>query len=158
MVKIELIAIECPEGKKIVKTEMESGLLLTYENLTQEEILNERLTNIEKQLSELQEKVDGVNEGELTPAEKFLLDTIEGVKVEKSDKYGDVSWFKDGKFLFRQEFKHRKLLVDYDVIWSVLRTKYGVKDFNIRQLINKVMYAYTCNGKLIPKGLISFDE
>jgi hypothetical protein len=147
MVKIELIAIECPEGKKIVKTEMESGLLLTYENLTQEEILNERLSNIEKQLSELQERVDGMGEC-LSPAEKFLIDAIEGVKPSEPDVDGCVVWFKDGEWLFVQDFKFNTLWVRNKKIWSVLEYKYGLNYNEIKQLINNVMYEHTNNGQL----------
>ena len=149
MVKIELIAIECPEGKKIVKTEMESGLLITYENLTQEEILNERLTKIEKQLSELQEKVDGVNEV-LTPAEKFLIDAIEDVKPSEPDKFGNIRWYKYGVLLFTQDFKYNILWFSWNGIWFFLGKEYGLNYNKIQQLIKNVMYKYTNNGQLTP--------
>jgi hypothetical protein len=88
----------------------------------------------------------------LNPAEKFVLETIKGVRPGEPDKYGNIRWFKDGIGLFIQDFKINVLWVNYDYIWSVLEKKYGLNDNEIQQLINNVMYKYTNNGKLMPVG------
>ncbi len=89
-----------------------------------------------------------LKEQRLTPAEKFVLDTIKGVKASEPDKNGNIAWYKYDKRLFAQYFKRGKLLVSYKHIWSVLEEDYVLKDEEIQQLINNVMYKYTNNGQL----------
>jgi hypothetical protein len=89
----------------------------------------------------------------LTPAEKFVLETIKGVKASKPDENGNVEWFgKDGNWLFEQYFKNGNLWVSYKHIWSVLTKEYSLSFDEIKQLMNNVMYKYTNNGQLTPNS------
>jgi hypothetical protein len=46
-----------------------------------------------------------LKEQRMSPAEKFVLDTIKGAKPSKADKDGSVNWYdKDGRFLLKQSF------------------------------------------------------
>ena len=83
----------------------------------------------------------------MTPAEKFVLEIIEGVKP-KTNPDGNVDWYKDGNWLFKQDFKNGYLWVSYNYIWSVLRNEFGLNYDEIQELIKNVMYDYTNKGKL----------
>lgn len=84
----------------------------------------------------------------LTPTEKWVLETIEGVKP-KTNSYGNVEWYnKDGEWLFTQGFWYGELVVSFHSIWSVLERKFSLKHTEIQELINNAMYDYTDNGKL----------
>ena len=87
----------------------------------------------------------------LTPPEKFVLETIKGVKPSEPDKNGDISWYKDDKWLFTQSFKGGHLFVSNNIC-SFLVDVYKLNYDERQQLIKSVMYKYTNNGKLIPVG------
>ncbi len=92
-----------------------------------------------------------LKEQRLTPAERFVLETIKGVKAGEPDKDGSVNWYdKDGNWLFIQYFKYSFLMVHYDAIWTSLEKEYNLKYYEIKELINNVMYKYTNNGLLTP--------
>jgi hypothetical protein len=92
-----------------------------------------------------------LKEQRVTPAEKFVLNTISGGEPDVPDEYGGIHWRnKDGGWLFVQDFKHGYLWVSDDIIWSVLQKQYGLNSSEIQQLINNVMYKYTNNGQLTP--------
>ena len=94
-----------------------------------------------------------LKEQRLTPAEKFVLDKIKGVKPIEPSENGDVGWFnKDNELLFQQDFEFSHLLVSWRCIWLVLEKQYGLKYNEIQQLINNVMYKYTNKGQLTPVG------
>jgi hypothetical protein len=90
-----------------------------------------------------------LKEQRLTPAEKYVLDAIKGVKAREPDKFGDVSWYKDTDCLLKQDFTNKLLWVSLN-IWSVLRKEYSLDTVGVRQLINNVMSKYTNNGQLTP--------
>ena len=92
----------------------------------------------------------------LTPAEKFVLETIKGVKPSKPNKDSNIGWFKDGKCLFKQDFKNGFLLVNYNAIWSILRKEYNLNNNEIIQLLTRLLHKYTNNGQL--KVGLFFDE
>ena len=85
----------------------------------------------------------------LTPAEKWVLETIEGAEP-RTYSNGDVYWYKDGTAFLIQDFKYGCLWVSYSYTWSVLEKQFGLKDCEIRELIKNVMYDYTNNGELTP--------
>ena len=87
----------------------------------------------------------------MTPTEKFVLETIEGCEPETKPN-GDVDWWKDGKFLFTQDFKNGYLFVSYKYIWSVLEKEFGLNYNQTQELINNVMCNYTNNGEITPHG------
>ena len=82
----------------------------------------------------------------LTPAEKWLLETIDGTKP-KTLPDGYVKWGKNGKYLFIQDFKYGELYVVYS-IWSDLKNDFGLSYNEVRQLLTNLLYDYTDNGKL----------
>jgi hypothetical protein len=84
----------------------------------------------------------------LTPAEKFVLDTIKGAKAKEPDSLGDVKWYKDGKWILVQSFGGGYLWVSYDYIRSVLKKEYALNGVEIQQLLTKLLCKYTNNGKL----------
>ncbi len=135
---METIQIECPEGKKIVKTITDNGITITFEDINQNEVIDNKIKELEKQS---------------TQAEKFVLDTISGVKPSEND--GFVRWRnKYGELLFTQDFKNKQLWVIRDNLWLVLNKEYGLNYNEIQQLIKNVMYKYTNNGELTPRCLI----
>jgi hypothetical protein len=93
-----------------------------------------------------------LKEQRLTPAEKFVLGKIKGVKPKEPDKNGSVYWGKNDKWLFIQYFKNGNLWVSYKHIWSVLTKEYSLSFDEIKQLMNNVMYKYTNNGQLTPNS------
>ena len=84
-------------------------------------------------------------------AEKFVLETIEGVEPKKLSN-GDDEWYKewckDGNWLFTQDFKNGVLLVSYSNIRLVLNKEFGLNNNEMKELLTKVLHNYTDNGKL----------
>ncbi len=89
-----------------------------------------------------------LKEQRLTPAEKFVLEAIKDIRPTKPDSLGDVKWYKDSKWILVQSFGGGYLWVSYDYIRSVLEKEYGLKNDEIKQLLTKLLYKYTNNGKL----------
>lgn len=83
----------------------------------------------------------------LSPAEKWVLETIEGVKSEIDDD-GNVWWYKDSKWLFTQYFKNELLDVSFCCIWGVLEKVFGLTYDEMFDLLTNLLYDYTDNGKL----------
>ena len=83
----------------------------------------------------------------LTPAEKFVLETIDGVKPKKLPN-GNVSWYKDDRCLFAHQFKYDCLSVSYLYIWKVVREEFGLKSDEVFDLLTNLLYDYTDKGKL----------
>ena len=86
----------------------------------------------------------------MTPAEKFVLETIKGAKACEPDKDGSVYWI-DGENdnrLFRQNFKNNYVWVSYDYILEDLNYHYGLSYDDMEQLLTKLLHKYTNNGKL----------
>jgi hypothetical protein len=90
-----------------------------------------------------------LKEQRLTPAEKFVLDTIKGAKARGTDEYGDVMWYKDSKWLFTQYFSVGVLYVN-DVFFDISKRgcSYGLNDGEIIQLLTRLLHKYTNNGQL----------
>jgi hypothetical protein len=85
----------------------------------------------------------------LTPAEKFVLNTIKGAKAGKPYKNGNVEWFdKDGKYLFEQMFSSGYLWVNEHNVLSVLGNDYDFTYYEKQELLTKLLYKYTNNGQL----------
>lgn len=82
----------------------------------------------------------------ISPAEKWVLEHIEGAESKTYSK-GGVNWYKDDKWLFTQDFKGECLWVSFS-IWSYLQEEFGLKVGEIIELLSKVLYDYTDNGKL----------
>ena len=83
----------------------------------------------------------------LTPAEKFVLETIDGVKPITNEDSND--WYdKNGKYLFTQYFKNGELYLSYSYIRSVLEKKFGLNNNEIKELLTNLLYDYTDNGNL----------
>jgi len=139
---METIQIECPEGKKIVKTITDNGVIITFEYINSNEVIDNKIKELEKQIEELK------GQRQLTPAEKFVLDSIKGVIPNVPDQYGNVWWYKDGNLLFRQDFKNNVLWVAYYNIVQGLRTYHGLNYDEIQQLISKLLHKHTNNGQL----------
>ncbi len=90
-----------------------------------------------------------LKEQRMSPAEKFVLDTIKGVKASKPDENGDVRWFnKDGGWLFTQDFKSGYVEVSWiDIVTPSIRY-HGLNHDEIQQLLTKLLHKYTNNGQL----------
>ena len=85
----------------------------------------------------------------LTPAEKWLLERIEGIEpITDEDEDGSVRWFKGGEFLFEQNFKIGYLGVSYYGIWFFLFEKFALTYGETNDLLANLLYDYTDNGKL----------
>jgi len=105
------------------------------------------LVNIER-MDEINITMQQLKQQRLTPAEKFVVETIKDAKAKEPDSLGDVKWYKDGDCLFRQDFKVHFLFVNYNIIWSVLEKEYGFNGYEIIKFLTKLLYKYTNNGKL----------
>ena len=84
----------------------------------------------------------------LTPAEKFVLDTIKGAKPRKPDEDGNIDWQKDGYWVFMQRFKENQLWINRIAILLLLEGRYNLKYDEIQQLLTKLLHKYTNNGQL----------
>jgi len=84
----------------------------------------------------------------MTSAEKFVLDTIKGVRPNEPDRHGNLRRHKNGNCLFIQDFEDSLLEVSYLNIWFVLEKEYGLNINEKNQLITKLLYKYTNNGQL----------
>ena len=82
----------------------------------------------------------------LTPAERFVLEAIEGAKP-KTYPSGDVDWCKDGKVLMWKHFTGGYLYVSH-IIWSVLFEKFGLSYGETNDLLANLLYDYIDNDKL----------
>ena len=90
-----------------------------------------------------------LKEQRMSPAEKFVLDTIKGVKPSEPIVNGDVRWVnKDGRFLLKQSFNYGILWIGYEHIRYVLAKEYNLNNNEIIQLLTKLLYKYTNNGQL----------
>ncbi len=88
-----------------------------------------------------------LKEQRLTPAEKFVLETIKGAKAGEPDKDGNVRWYKDEKCILRQVFSFNLLGVNYDAFMSKLRTD-GLSYDESKRLITRLLHKHTNNGQL----------
>lgn len=87
----------------------------------------------------------------LTPAEKWVLEQIEGVERTTYSRFSKddiICWVKNCNFMFEQNFDDGKLTVSNLEIWSELVFCYGLKDNEIKELLTNLLYDYTDNGKL----------
>ena len=90
-----------------------------------------------------------LKEQRLTPAEKFVLETIKGVKPSDPSRNGSVRWYnKDDKWLFTQYFKKGYLWFSWNGIRFFLGKEYGLNDDEIQQLLTRLLHKYTNNGEL----------
>jgi hypothetical protein len=99
-----------------------------------------------------------LKEQRLTPAEKFVLNKVNGAKACEPDGDGEIHWYKGDTLLFKQDFKYGYLWVNYFSIWAVLENHFSLKNFEIQRLINNVMYKYTNNGELSPTNVIWIEK
>jgi hypothetical protein len=94
-----------------------------------------------------------LKEQRMSPAEKFVLDTIKGAKSSKPDKYGEINWFKNGECIFIQCFNDScftdsYLWVSYTSIWGKLKCDYSLNHGEIETLLTRLLRKYTNNGEL----------
>jgi hypothetical protein len=90
-----------------------------------------------------------LKEQRLTPAKRFVLETIKGVKSGRVNQDASVSWYsKDDKWLFGQDFEGCRLWIDAFHIWSVLKKEYHLSEIEIQQLLTRLLHKYTNNGQL----------
>jgi hypothetical protein len=103
---------------------------------------NLRLSSKMKNISMQQLK-----EQRLTPAEKFVLETISGARSATTDLDGYILWYKNGTFIFHQNLKKGKLMVD-TILQMILKEGFGLDYDEIQVLLNKLLYKFTNNGQL----------
>lgn len=85
---------------------------------------------------------------DLSPAEKWLLETIEDAESITQPNGDVVWWFKDGDWLFKQDFKKRYLWVSSPNIGLPLHMVFGLSIPEAEELLAKLLYDYTDNGNL----------
>ena len=88
-----------------------------------------------------------LKEQRMSPAEKFVLDTIKGAKANIPRENGSIAWFKDSKWVFTQSFSNGVLFLVKDISWD-LEVVCNLNVGEITQLLNKLLYKYTNNGQL----------
>ena len=89
-----------------------------------------------------------LKEQRMSPAEKFVLNTIKGVKPRKPDEDGNIDWQKDGYWVFMQCFKENQLWINRITILLLLEGRYNLKYDEIQQLLTRLLHKYTNNGQL----------
>ncbi len=90
-----------------------------------------------------------LKEQRLTPAERFVLDKVNGAKASEVYGNGDVIWYgKDDGCLFTQDFNFSVLWVSDRYLCIVLVKDYGLKNYEIKQLLTNLLRKYTNNGQL----------
>ena len=112
--------------------------------------LEQKKVELTKELNSVEQAIKLLSKKDMSPAEKWVLEQIEGCKPE-TNEYGNVDWRKDGRFLFEQNFKNGVLWVNYSIIWKVLEEEFGLNYSETQELIKNVMYDYTNNGSLTPE-------
>ena len=80
----------------------------------------------------------------MTPAEKWVLEQIEGCKPETNSD-GDVYLYNNEKVLLYQS---PKFLYVYHVFWYTLIDKFCLTYGESEELLTNLLYDYTDNGKL----------
>ena len=78
----------------------------------------------------------------VTPAEKWVLEQIEGVKPK------GVLCDKNGRGLFTKDFKRGLMWVSYQNVRLVLEREFGLNDNEIIELLANILYDYTNKGQL----------
>ncbi len=89
-----------------------------------------------------------LKEQRLTPAEKFVLVKIKGAIPSEPNTYGSVNWYKDGWWLFTQDFEDSCLYFSLTDINTPLRRYHGLSDDEMMQLLSRLLHKYTNNGQL----------
>ena len=75
--------------------------------------------------------------------EDFFLDVIDGIKIKEQDKFPrSVFWEKNGEILFEQDLEANHLWVDYDKIWKVFETIFGLNYQEIKDLLKGMVEEY----------------
>jgi len=88
-----------------------------------------------------------LKEQRMTPAEKFVLETIKDAKPEESNGKC-ICWYnKDGEWIFTESFQNSALFLSTDIS-GVLDVVYDLNCGEITQLINRMLHKYTNNGQL----------
>ena len=100
-----------------------------------------------KEVETIDKAIKLLSKKDMSSAEKWVLENIEWVKP-KTQSNGDVEWNKYGEWLFTQDFKNEWLLVSNAQIWKVLVEEFDLKDYEIHDLLIKVLRKYTDNGRL----------
>ena len=101
------------------------------------------------------DKIKKIKYSRLKEEERFFLNTIDGIESFISDDYPQsVFWKKNGKVLLEQDYKNGWLRVNYKLIWSVFKTKYGYNDIDTQLFITDVVKRHTNLGSLTPSGSV----
>ena len=109
--------------------------------------LEQKKVELTKELNSVEQAIKLLSKKDISPTEKWLLGRIEGAKP-KTQSNGVVDWNKDGYWLFQQDFINGRLWVSYPTIWSVLRNEFCLNKTEIQDILSKVLYNHTNNGKL----------
>ena len=120
--------------------------------------LEQKKVELLKEVETIDKAIKTLSKKDISPAEKWLFGRIDGC-VPETRPSGNVEWWKDGRFLFEQNFKNGVLWVNYSIIWKVLEEEFGINYNDSKELIKNVMYDYTNNGSLTPTcfGCFTFD-
>ena len=109
--------------------------------------LEEKKSELLKEVETIDKAIKTLSKKDISPAEKWVLETIDGVKPTKLSS-GNVDWCKDGEWLFNQDFTYGRIDVSFCSIWKVLRDEFGLSNNENQELLTNLLYDYTDNGKL----------
>lgn len=85
----------------------------------------------------------------LTPAEKWVLERIRGcVSKPRTNRDNTIEWWKDGNWLFEQDFTNGWLWLSWSCIRRILFEEFELNDNEIEELLTNLLYDYTDNGRL----------
>ncbi len=84
----------------------------------------------------------------MSPAEKFVLEKIKGVKADEPSKNGDVVWRNKYGSVFVEKQAKQLLIVSNKNICRRLSEEYTLSYDEIQQLLTKLLYKYTNKGQL----------
>ena len=101
-----------------------------------------------------------VKEDKEKEMKEFLREKLNGCSIRLVEKYPDLVFYeKDGKTLFElyQDRENKNKLyfwVDYNSIWSIFETKYGMKYADIQAFIKNEVEMILKLGSVTPYGKI----
>ena len=98
----------------------------------------ERLKEIENEAKALRAIIEAPDTSNYKQAKEWLLDYISKPFEVKLTK-GFITYYRDGQFVIRQDFKNKSLYVYYPILWRVFEGVYSLKYEEIQALHKEVL-------------------
>ena len=110
----------------------------------------ERLKEIENEAKALRAIIEAPDTSNYKQAKEWLLDYISKPFEVKLTK-GFITYYRDGQFVIRQDFKNKSLYVYYPILWRVFEGVYSLKYEEIQALHKEVLGEALNSNDCTPK-------